>query len=97
MAWTFAEGNAPLLKPGEEVVVYNGAINHTLTYSNSVNLSNSNYYAMDDPESGYSLASYYPTPSEAIPTSHYLKAYKYGTGTGWPISVTGPHFYLHNS
>jgi len=93
--WTFAEGNAPVLKPGEEVVVaINGAINHTLTYSNSVNLSNSNYYAMYDPESGYSLASYYPTPSEAIPTSHYLKAYKYGTGTGWPISVTGPAFFI---
>jgi len=93
--WTWAEGNAPVLKPGEEVVVaINGAINHTLTYSNSVNLSNSNYYAMYDPESGYNQAAAYPTPSEAIPTSHYLKAYKYGTGTGWPISVTGPAFFI---
>ena len=93
--WTWAEGQAPKLKPGEEVVVaINGAINHTITYSKSVDLSKSAYYAMFDPESGYSHASYYPTPSEAIPTSHYLKAYKYGAGTGWPISATGPAFFV---
>jgi len=93
--WTWSEGNAPVLKPGKEVVVaITGAINHTLTYSKSVDLSKGDYYAMYDPESGYNLASYYPTPSEAIPTSHYLKAYKYGTGTGWPISVTGPAFFI---
>lgn len=93
--WTWAEGHAPVLKPGEEVVVaINGAINHTLTYGLSVDLSKGDYYAMYDPESGYNQAASYPTPSEAIPTSHYLKAYKYGRGTGWPLSVTGPAFFI---
>lgn len=93
--WTWSDGNAPKLKPGEELVIaITGAINHTLTYGKSVDLSKSAYYAMYDPESGYNLASYYPTPSEAIPTSHYLKAYKYGTGTAWPLSVTGPAFFI---
>lgn len=83
--------SVPKLQPGEQVVIaMTGAINNTQTYNNSVDLSNSKYYAMYDPESGYNNAAMYPVPSENIPTSQYMKAYKYGNGNGWTISVASP-------
>jgi hypothetical protein len=42
----------------------------------------------------YTFANYYPPPSELIPTSHYLKAYHYATGTAWGLSVTSPAFFI---
>ena len=63
------------IEPYSQVVVnIHGAINNTLSYSNSVNYANPDYYCMFDPESGYNNQRYCPTPSEEIPTSHYLKA-----------------------
>lgn len=92
--WSWG-AETPKLKPGEQVVIaMTGAINNALTYDKSVDLSKSEYYAMYDPESGFSNASMYPTPSENIATSHYLKAYKYGTGNGWPISVASPAMFI---
>ena len=82
------------LEPGEQIVVaLNGAIDHTQTYSNSVNLANENYYCTYDMEI-FSHTSYYPSPSALIPTANYLKAYVYGTGTAWPISVSSPAFFI---
>ena len=81
------------IEPGKQIVVaMNGAINHTPTYSNSVDLSNADYcmYDMED----FSSTSYYPAPSENIPTGHYLLAYKYGQGTGWPLSNSSPAFFI---
>ncbi|MDD2293360.1 MAG: DUF4876 domain-containing protein [Bacteroidales bacterium] len=92
--WTWGT-ETPKLKPGEQVVVaMTGAINNTLTYNYSVDLSKSDYYAMYDPESGYNNAAMYPTPSENIATAHYLKAYRYGAGSGWTISVASPSFFI---
>lgn len=86
-----------IIEPYSQIVVATrGAVNHTATYSNSVDLSNAAYYVMYDPESGYTNASYYPAPSEAIPTSHYLKAYSYGTGNAWPMSVGSAAFFIFN-
>ena len=45
---------------------------------------------MFDPESGYNNSSYYPTPSEWIPTNHYLKAIEVGVANAWPFSVSSP-------
>lgn len=72
---------------GQAVIALNGAVNHTLTYSKSVDLSNADYvcYDLDD----FSHTKYYPAPSENIPTGNYLSAYKYGMGTGWALSTTG--------
>ncbi len=67
-----------------------GAIDNTQTYSQSVNYAKSAYYCMYDPETGYSNTSYYPTPSDSIPTSHYLKAVKIGVSNAWALSVTSP-------
>ncbi len=93
--WTWQEGHAPILKPGEEIaVVISEAINHTLVCPHAVDLSKGKYHVMYDPESGYNDPSYYPTPSEAIPSSHYLKAYKYGKGNVWPISETSPALFI---
>lgn len=49
---------------------------------------------MYDPESGYDHTSYYPTPADVIPTSHYLKAIRYGLGNGWALSNTAPAVYI---
>ena len=49
---------------------------------------------MYDPESGYNHAHYYPSPSELIPTSHYLKAVEYGQGNGWPLSTFSPAMFI---
>jgi hypothetical protein len=88
--WTVQDDKT--LAPGEQIVIaINGAIDHTVTYSNSVNLANADYYVCYDIEK-WSLASYYPAPSELIPTSHYLKAYKFAGagGTAWVLSTIDP-------
>ena len=78
------------------VVAIYGAINHTRTYSNSVDLSDAGYYAMYDPEAfgeKYNT-NYYPNPSDNIDPSHYLQTYLFSQGTAWPVSNTGPAFYI---
>lgn len=91
--WYFQR--ALVIQPYSQIVVnVNGAIDNTKTYSNSVNYANKDYYAMYDPESGYNHELYYPSPSELIPTSHYLKAVEYGLGNGWPLSVTSPGLFI---
>ncbi len=83
------------IAPYSQVVVnICGAIDNTQTVTASVNYANKDYYCMYDPESGYYNTSYYPTPSELIPTSHYLKAVEFGLGNGWPFSTTSPALVL---
>lgn len=85
-----------VFEPFSQIVINcQGAIDNTLTYSQSVNYANEDYYCMYDPESGYNQTSYYPTPSDVIPTSHYLKAYKFGQATAWPLSVTSPALIIY--
>lgn len=82
------------LEAGKELVIaLNGAIDHTQTYSQSVNLANRTYYCLYDIED-FNNALYYPSPSELISTDHYLKAYKYGLGNAWPVSQFGPAFFV---
>lgn len=84
-----------ILQPFQQIVVScMGSIDNTKTYSQSVNYANKDYYAMYDPESGFRNTSYYPTPADVIPTSHYLKAYEYGQGNAWALSVRCPAFFL---
>ncbi len=93
--WTWYDGYAPILKPGEDIVIaINGAVNHILAHSESVNLSKGTFYVMYDPESGYNDPSYYPMPSLTIPLPHYMKAYKYGEGDYWPLSETSPALFI---
>ena len=93
--WYF-QGDEVVFEPWEEkVIALNGAIDHTLTYSNSVNLAHAEYYCTFDIEH-YSSTSAYPSPSELIPTSHYLKAVRYGDQmeSAWPLSSTSPAFFI---
>ena len=81
------------IEPYSEIVIaLTGAIDHTKTYKNSVDLSNADYctYDMED----FYNTSYYPTPSEKIQTENYFKAYKYGQANAWPLSVSSPAFFI---
>lgn len=83
------------VNPYQQVVVNcQGAINNIKTYSQSVNYANKDYYCMYDPEIGYNNKSYYPTPADVIPTSHYLKAVKIGISNAWALSITSPALVL---
>ena len=83
------------IEPYSQIVVnIHGAIDNTQTYSQSVNFANADYYCMFDPESGYNNQRYCPTPSEVIPTSHYLKAAVYAQGNAWPLSNSSPAIVL---
>jgi hypothetical protein len=84
------------LAPGEQILIaINGAIDHTQTHSNSVNLANADYYVCYDIEK-WSNATYYPAPSELIPTSHYLTAYKFprAAGNAWILSTISPAAFI---
>ncbi len=93
--WYFQNGST--IAPYSELVVnVHGAIDNTKTYNNSINYANKDYYCMYDVESAssdgakYANTLYYPSPAEVIPTSHYLKAVKYGKGNAWAMSQTSP-------
>lgn len=84
------------LEGGEEIVIaLNGAVDHTVSYSNSVDLSHAEYYCTYDPLS-FTNTNYYPVPSELIPTGHYLTAEFYGQGNAWPLSQVSPAFFIFN-
>jgi len=90
--WTFRQPVS--LDPGKQIVIaVNNAVDNTLTYSNSINFANPEYYCMYDIEI-YTNVIYYPAPSEVIPTSHYLKAYHWGSGNAWSLSVFSPAFFI---
>ena len=74
-------------------IAINGAIDHTVTYTNSVNLSNVDFCTYDL-ESGYTLATYYPAPSATIPTNHHMKAYRFGQSTAWAFGMQSAGAFL---
>lgn len=91
--WYFQ--NSLVIEPYSQVVINcMGAIDNTKTYSKSVNYANKDYYTMYDPESGFNMTSYYPTPADVIPASQYLKAVKFGQANAWPLSQTSPAFFI---
>lgn len=91
--WYFP--NTLVIEPYSQVVVScMGAIDNTKTYAQSVNYANKDYYTMYDPNTGYNNTKYYPTPSEVIPTNHYLKAVKLGMSTAWALSQSSPAFFI---
>lgn len=89
--WWF-QGNVKIAPYSQIVIAINGAIDHTATYSNSVNLSAADY-VFYDPEVFNNTANY-PAPSASIQTSNYLKAYCYGLGNAWAISNSSPAFFV---
>lgn len=90
--WYFPS-NVTIEAGKQMVIALNGAIDHTSTYSKSINFANPDYYCTYD-IAVYSNTSYYPSPASVIPTSHYLSAVHYGAGNAWPLSTTSPAFYI---
>jgi hypothetical protein len=90
--WYFP-GDLSIEPWGQVVVALFQAIDHTATYSNSVDLSDSNYYVMYD-VADFDNVNYYPAPSQNIPTNHYLNAVKYGMGNAWVIGDFSPAMVL---
>ncbi|MDL2222912.1 DUF4876 domain-containing protein [Bacteroidales bacterium OttesenSCG-928-M11] len=82
------------IDPYEQVVIaLVGAIDHTPTYSQSINFANPAYYCIYEPT--VLSHSKYSAPSELIPTSHYFNAYMYGLGNGWAaLSTNSPAFFI---
>jgi len=75
------------------VVACFGAIDHTSTVPNSVNLSNADYYVMSNSDvAAYTNAKY--AVSEAIPTTHYLTTVPISPGNAWALSNSAPAFYI---
>ncbi|MBQ9137045.1 MAG: DUF4876 domain-containing protein [Alistipes sp.] len=85
-----------VMEPYEsKVIALHGAIDHTTTYTNSVNLSNTDY-CMYDPEV-FANTMYYPAPSESIATDNYMKACFVGKGNAWPVSMVGPAMFIFST
>ena len=81
------------LQPGEQITVaLSGAIDHTLTYPHSVNLSGADIFVTYD--SNFTNATINPVPSELIPTSQWLKGYFYGTSTMFSVDRNSPAVFI---
>lgn len=90
--WHFR--NAVTIEPWQQVVIaLENAVDNTVIYSQSINFANAAYFCNYDNEV-FTNQRYYPAPSEVIPTANYLKAVKYGMGTAWVFSQTGPSFFI---
>lgn len=70
-----------------------GAINHTTTVSNSVDLSKPEYYVMSKTGVSQITNSKYQV-AETIPTDHYLSAKMFNLGNAWVLSNTSPAFFI---
>lgn len=83
-----------VLQPGKQAVIaLYQAVDHTSTYSRSINFNNSEYFAMYD-LTKYANANYYASPSASIPTSQHLKAEFFATGNAWSLSNTSPGLFI---
>jgi len=75
------------------VVAIWGAIDHTATFANSVNLSKAEYYWMSNENiTQYINAKY--VAAETIDKSHYLTCSPFTTGNAWALSTSAPAFYI---
>ena len=75
------------------VVAIFGAIDHTATVVESVNLSNASYYWMSNGElPNFKNAKY--AASENIPAANYLTGVQINQGNAWVVSNNSPGFYI---
>ena len=92
--WYFTD--KVVIESGKQLVVaFQSGVDHTITYSQSVDLSDPTYYCMYDTEK-FDNKNYYPSPSEDISLSHHLKAHKFKgiTSNAWTLSNMSPAFFL---
>ena len=94
---TFYFPEALSIEPySDVVVVLRSAIDHTQTNKASVDLSHADYVCYD-PQSGYADPICYKAPSSNIPSSHYLKANKWGLMAYWFYSDNTPAFFIYQT
>jgi len=92
--WWFKE-SVKIPAYSQIVIAVLQAVNQTTTYSNSVDLSKSDYYWMsNDGITAYNPAKPVYAVSENIPKSHYLTCEPYTQGTSWALSLSAPAFYI---
>ena len=94
-AWYYP-GSITIEPFSDVVIALNGAIDHTAQEggANSFDLSNADMACYDT--SVFSLASYYPKPTN-VPENMWLKGVKYNTATAWAISTISPALYLFSA
>lgn len=82
--WWFQTGTQVKIAPYSQILIaIYDAIDHTPTYSNSVDLSKADYCTYDI-ESGFTGNT---APASTIPASNYMKTKVFGMGTLWPAPI----------
>lgn len=92
--WWFS--NPVTIDPWSQiVVVFKNAIDHTANNPHSVDLSNADYYWMNNKSIPlFSMGNKYSV-SEKIPTTHYLEGSGWAMSpSGWPFSTAAPAFFI---
>ena len=75
------------------VIAFFGAIDHTLTVSESVDLSDPSFYWMNNKSiEGFTATKY--AVSENIPSEHYLSGARINLGNSWVVGFNGPGYYI---
>lgn len=90
--WQFGgDGKTFPLDPGEDVIVaFNGAVDHTVQYKNSINLNRENCFAC------YNITyffneKYHPAPGDKISKDHILNCVvKLGQANAYTVSINSP-------
>ena len=98
--WTPAFGGMLWFKNPVEIPPYSqiviavfGAIDHTQTVEESVDLSDPSYYWMSNTDiPQWTMAKY--TVAETIPIEHYMSGAAFVMGTAWALSNNSPAFYI---
>lgn len=89
----FFKGETKIAPYSSLTVAIFGAIDHTQTYPNSVDLSDPAYYVMAK-EGVAAITNAKYQIAESIPASHYLSAYMFNRGNAWVLSNTSPAFFI---
>ena len=93
----YMQNNLVLAPYTSATIVLCGAIDHTGTYKNSVDLSHADYVCYDVED--FWKTSSHPVPSENIPEANYLLASKYclagQNGAAW--SMVGPGMFIFST
>lgn len=89
----FFKGETKIAPYSSLTVAIFGAIDHTKTYPNSVDLSKAEYYVMSKEGVAQITNSKYQV-AETIPANHYLSAYMFNLGNAWVLSNTSPAFFI---
>ncbi|MBP9998036.1 MAG: DUF4876 domain-containing protein, partial [Bacteroidales bacterium] len=89
----FFKGETKIAPYSSLTVAIFGAIDHTQTYPNSVDLSKAEYYVMSKEGIAQITNSKYQV-AETIPANHYLSAYMFNLGNAWVLSNTSPAFFI---